>query len=172
MQVGPSLRVGFQRGSADDVLIEHRRQLRDGADHFALVVEQQAEMILEEGEARLRVLFVGEECVPHLDFNDAGGVAVAFDPRLEVGEGGVVAAGIQGMERMVVVVIFGAGNELFEGRRAILGEGEVFDVADVGGPRLRHRRRVAPRPRPGARARWTGKNRLRLDPCHGLALEG
>ena len=124
---------GLEPSAADQFGIEYGRQLRDGTDHFALMVEEQSEVRFQEAEARLRVLVVGKQCMANLNLGNAGRVPVAFYPRLEVAEGRVVVARVEGVEGVVVVVIFGAGDELLEGRRAVLGQGEVFDVADVGG---------------------------------------
>src|SRR5437764_410767 len=69
----------------------------------------------------------------NLDFRDSRRVPVPFDPRLEVGNRRVVVARVERMQRVIVVVIFGAGNGLLEGDGAVLGQREVLDVADIGG---------------------------------------
>jgi len=55
------------------------------------MIEAEPKMRVQEIETSFRVLLVGEQRVPNLNLGDAGGVSVAFDPRLEVGECRVVA---------------------------------------------------------------------------------
>src|SRR5262245_24664268 len=87
----------------------------------------------QEIDGALGVLFVGEQGVTHLDLDDARRAAVALDPGpsrlLNLPE----LTGVEVVEAVEVVIIFGTGDELLERFGAVLRQGEFLDVADLAG---------------------------------------
>ncbi len=101
------------------------------------MIEPECELLLQEIERALRVLGIGEQGVARLNFGEPLGLAKAREPKpgelLNLGE----LFGIERVETMVIVIIFSAGNKLGQGGGAIFGQGKIFDITDVIGPRQR-----------------------------------
>jgi hypothetical protein len=127
--------TGLEGVTTDEVRVEGGGDGTLLVESFALVGVGEVETLAEEFEGFLVVGVVGEESLAVFELADAGVVAVgvAGDPLVDhlLGLGEVV--GVLGVESVVVVVIGGAGDELFEGDGAIGGEGEFLFEAEGAG---------------------------------------
>ena len=72
-----------------------------------------------------------------LDLGEPRGLPVPLVPEAPELCGLIELPGVEVVQAVEVVVILGAGDELLEGRVAILGEREVLDEADVAGGGVR-----------------------------------
>ena len=82
--------------------------------------------------------------------------------------------GVEVVQAVVVVVVFRAGDELLEGGRAVLRQGEVLDEADVAGPCVRRQKDASPNPTrraPARNGRTEGMISLRKCGCRATARE-
>ena len=88
----------------------------------------------EPGERALRVAIVGQQPLATLDQVAQPGGLRPLGPTVEHVAELVLLARVLVVQRVIEVVLFGAGNELLEDFRAIFGQGKRLDKSDrVGG---------------------------------------
>ena len=129
----PAQRRGAEGVARDELGVEQRGQVGDDAGDFLLVVEVQPEAVADVVERPLGVLLVVEQRVPRLNFGEPGRLLVPLVPEFRERFDLLELPGVEVMQAVQVVEIFGAGGELLEGGVAVLREREVFDEADVAG---------------------------------------
>ena len=142
VRVGPTL----IRRPVDELLVECRGQAGRVRHAFLGVVEVGAQLVLDVLQALLRVFLVGEQRVPGLDFREAGRLLEAFVPKKRQRFHLLVLGRVEQVQGVVVVVVFRPCDELLQCRRAILRQGEIFDVADVGRLGIRHEKEYSGQP--------------------------
>ena len=129
----PAERCGAEGVARDEFGVEERGQVGDDARDFLLVVEVQPEPGADVFECALRVFVVVEKGVPRLNLGEPGGLLVPLVPQFRERFDLLELPGVEVVQAVEVVVVLGAGDELFERPVAVLREREVLDEADVAG---------------------------------------
>ena len=131
--------------------IEFHGQVRPSIHRLTLVIELQIQRALQKIERLLGVLRVREQHLAVLNLQHARRVVVTLNPRLQEWLDAVELLETLKIQTVVVVVILGARNELFEGLAAVF------------------RQRVSPRDtrslHPGAPPPNTTKRPTEPEPC-------
>ena len=120
----------------DQVLVQTGRQVGLLVQPLTLVIELQSQPLADELQGCIRALAVGQQGLPVLNLADARRVLVPVDPGGEQRIDLVVLLGVLEVEAMVVIVVFGARNQLLQRHGAVLGQGEIFQIADFRRLRL------------------------------------
>ena len=120
------------RLAGDHVLVQAGRQVGLLVQPLALVIELQAQPLADELQGFVRALGVGQQSLPILDLADARRVLEPIDPGGEQFVDLVELLGVLEVEAVVVIVVFGPRNQLLQRDRAVLGQGEILQVADLG----------------------------------------
>ena len=98
------------------------REVRLASHDFALMIELDAEFLADEFQRLGRMLIIGQQGLTIADLLHAGGVVVTLDPGFEQFLDLVELFVILVVQGVVVIVIFGAGDQLGQRLGAVLGQ--------------------------------------------------
>ena len=117
--------------AAEEVLVQPGGEVRLLVQHLLLVVETQAEPVLDEIQGTLGVLVVSQQRLTIADFLDPRRVAVPLDPCPQHLVNLTELTLMLVVKAMVVVVIFRSRDELLQRDGAVLRQTEVLKEADL-----------------------------------------
>src|SRR6188474_2374077 len=99
------------------------------------MVELQVHPLTKVFKSFLRILRIGEESLASSDFPGSRRFAVPLNPCAQQRLDLLKLLRVLKMKAVVVVIVFGAGDELFQRNRAVGGKSEILDITDFPRPR-------------------------------------
>jgi len=127
----PRILAFHERLAADQLRVESLGEIRFPAEDLALMIEFEAQSLANPLQSRVRFRFVLQQCLPIQNLVDPSRVVVPLDSRRQKLVGLVELLGVLVVDAVVVVIILGAGNQLFERLGPVFGESKVLDVANL-----------------------------------------